>query len=52
MSAPIIGGFMYDTMNARAPFIFSIFVEWSLIALYAVVMFFIKRQLAESFDKP
>jgi MFS family permease len=52
MSAPLIGGFLYDTVNAQAPFIFSIFVEWSLIGLYAVVLFIIKRQLAESFDKP
>ncbi len=52
LTAPIIGGFLYDTVNGQAPFIFSIFVEWSLIGLYAAVMFFIKRQLAESFDKP
>ncbi len=51
MCAPIIGGFLYDTINAQAPFIFSIFVEWSLIGFYAVVLFLIKRQLAESFDK-
>ncbi|MEX2684896.1 MAG: MFS transporter [Candidatus Sigynarchaeota archaeon] len=52
MSAPIIGGILYDTVSAQAPFIFSIFVEWSLIMLYVVVLFLVKRQLAESFDHP
>jgi len=51
MSAPIIGGLMYDAVSAQAPFVFSIFVEWSLIGLYAIVLFLIKRQLAESFDR-
>ncbi|MBN2150465.1 MAG: MFS transporter [Candidatus Lokiarchaeota archaeon] len=52
LSAPVIGGFLYDAVNARAPFFLSVLVEWSLIGLYAAVMFFIKRQLAESYDRP
>lgn len=51
-SAPIIGGILYDTVSAKAPFFFSILVEWSLIVLYAIVLVLIKRQLAESFDQP
>nr|MDO8109509.1 MFS transporter [Candidatus Sigynarchaeota archaeon] len=48
---PTIGGLLWDTVSSTAPFTFSIFVELSLIPIYFLVLRFIKRDLAESFDE-
>jgi MFS family permease len=47
---PTIGGILWDTVGMLAPFIFSIFVELSLIPVYFLVLYFIKHDLAESFE--
>lgn len=46
---PILGGFVWDFMGPKFPFIISIFVELSLIPLYLVVVYLLIPHLAESY---
>lgn len=47
---PIIGGFAYDNIAPTAPFIISIFVELSVIPLYAIAIKVLKPFMAERLE--
>ena len=47
---PIIGGFAYDNIGATAPFVISIFIELSVILLYAIAIKALKPYMAEKVD--
>jgi MFS family permease len=44
---PIIGGFVYDNISPTAPFVISIFIELSVIPLYAIAIKALKPYMAE-----
>ncbi len=47
---PIVGGLAWDYLGPRSPFIISIFVELSVIALFAVSIAVLKPFMAEKLD--
>jgi MFS family permease len=47
---PIVGGLAYDSIGAFAPFAISIFVELSVIPLYAIAIKKLKPYMAEKVD--
>ncbi|NVM18846.1 MAG: MFS transporter [Candidatus Lokiarchaeota archaeon] len=47
---PIIGGFVYDSIGPSAPFVISIFIELSVIPLYAIAIKALKPYMAEKVD--
>jgi len=47
---PIIGGLVYDSIGAFAPFMISIFIELSVIPLYAIAIKKLKPYMAEKVD--
>ena len=47
---PIIGGFVYDTIGPTSPFVISIFIELSVIPLYAIAIRTLKPYMAEKVD--
>ena len=47
---PIIGGFAYDNIAATAPFVISIFIELSVIPLYAIAIKALKPYMAEKVE--
>lgn len=47
---PIIGGLAYDSIGAFAPFAISIFIELSVIPLYAIAIKALKPHMAEKVD--
>jgi MFS family permease len=47
---PIIGGFVYDNIGPSAPFVISIFIELSVIPLYAIAIKVLKPYMAEKVD--
>ncbi|MHA2287945.1 MAG: MFS transporter [Promethearchaeota archaeon] len=47
---PIVGGFAYDSIGAIAPFVISIFIELSVIPLYAIAIKKLKPYMAETVD--
>ena len=47
---PIIGGFAYDNIAPTAPFAISIFIELSVIPLYAIAIKVLKPYMAEKVD--
>jgi Na+/melibiose symporter-like transporter len=47
---PIIGGFVYDSIGPTAPFVISIFIELSVIPLYAIAIKALRQYMAEKVD--
>jgi len=47
---PILGGFVWDTLGPSAPFVISIFIELSVIPLYAIAIKALKPYMAEKVD--
>lgn len=47
---PIIGGLVFDSFGPQAPFIISIFIELSVIPLYAIAISSLKKYMAEVVD--
>ena len=47
---PILGGFAWDTLGPSAPFVISIFIEISVIPLYAIAIKALKPYMAEKVD--
>lgn len=47
---PLIGGFVYQNIGIRYPFIISIFVELSIIPLYIIAIKLLKPYMAEKFE--
>jgi len=47
---PIIGGITYVTIGSFAPFVISIFVELSVIPLYAIAIKKLKPYMAENVE--
>ncbi len=47
---PILGGFAWDILGPTAPFVISIFVELSVIPLYAIAIKALKPYMAEKVD--
>ncbi len=47
---PILGGFVWDTFGPTAPFVISIFIELSVIPLYAIAIKALKPYMAEKVD--
>ena len=47
---PILGGFAWDTLGPSAPFVISIFIELSVIPLYAIAIKALKPYMAEKVD--
>ena len=47
---PIIGGFAYDSIGPFAPFIISIFIELSVIPLYAIAIKALKPYITEKIE--
>jgi MFS family permease len=47
---PILGGFAWDVLGPNAPFVISIFVELSVIPLYAIAIKTLKPYMAEKID--
>ena len=47
---PILGGFVYDTLGPKSPFIISIFVELFMIPLYWVIIRILIPYADESYD--
>jgi len=47
---PIVGGFAYDSIGAFAPFAISIFIELSVIPLYAIAIKKLKPYMAEKVE--
>ncbi|MHA1491098.1 MAG: MFS transporter [Promethearchaeota archaeon] len=47
---PILGGFTWDYLGQKFPFIISIFIELSLIPFYIVVVYFLLPNLTETFE--
>jgi MFS family permease len=47
---PILGGIAWDYLGPTAPFLISIIVEISLIPLYWVAVFYIKPNIAETYE--
>jgi MFS family permease len=47
---PIVGGLAYDSIGAFAPFAISIFIELSVIPLYAIAIKKLKPYMAEKVD--
>lgn len=47
---PIAGGFAYDSIGAIAPFVISIFIELSVIPLYAIAIKKLKPYMAEKVE--
>ncbi|MBY9008502.1 MAG: MFS transporter [Candidatus Lokiarchaeota archaeon] len=47
---PIIGGISYDSIGASAPFVISIFIELSVIPLYAIAIKALKPYMAEKVE--
>jgi len=47
---PIIGGLAYDSIGSFAPFVISIFIELSVIPLYAIAIKALKPYMAEKVD--
>ncbi|MFX1498116.1 MAG: MFS transporter [Promethearchaeota archaeon] len=47
---PLIGGFVYQHIGIRYPFIISIFVELSIIPLYIIAIKLLKPYMAEKFE--
>ncbi|MFW9865146.1 MAG: MFS transporter [Candidatus Thorarchaeota archaeon] len=48
---PILGGLAWDNLGPTAPFIISIFVELSVIPLYAVAITSLKKYMAEKLEE-
>ena len=48
---PIIGGLAWDNLGPKAPFIISIFIELSVIPLYAIAITALKKYMAEKIDE-
>ena len=47
---PILGGFAWDALGPSAPFVISIFIELSVIPLYAIAIKALKPYMAEKVD--
>jgi MFS family permease len=47
---PIIGGLAWDNFGPTAPFTISIFVELSVIPLYAIAITYLKKYMAEKIE--
>ncbi|MFX0058337.1 MAG: MFS transporter, partial [Candidatus Heimdallarchaeota archaeon] len=47
---PIAGGFVWEYIGPRAPFIISIFVELSIIPLYIIAISILKSHMAEKLE--
>ncbi len=47
---PNIGGYVWDHVDHRAPFIISIFVELLLVPLYWIAIFLLKSFMAEKVE--
>ena len=47
---PIIGGFAWDNLGHKIPFIISVFVELSLIPLYIIAIKVLKPYMAEKLE--
>lgn len=47
---PILGGLAWDSLGPKAPFIISIFIELSVIPLYAIAIKSLKPYIAEKLD--
>ena len=45
---PLLGGFVWESINPQAPFIISIIVEWSLIPFFIVGILILNPYLVES----
>ena len=47
---PFLGGIIWDSISPQAPFIISIFVEWSLIPIFIIGIWILKPHLVESLE--
>lgn len=47
---PTLGGLAWDYLGPSAPFMISIFIELSVIPLYAIAILTLKRYMAEKVD--
>jgi len=47
---PVLGGFAWDALGPSAPFVISIFIELSVIPLYAIAIKALKPYMAEKVD--
>jgi DHA1 family multidrug resistance protein-like MFS transporter len=47
---PLIGGFVYQNIGSKFPFIISIFVELSLIPLYIIAITTLRKYMAEKLE--
>ncbi|GAH10150.1 unnamed protein product, partial [marine sediment metagenome] len=47
---PILGGLAWDSLGPKAPFIISIFIELSVIPIYAIAIKSLKPHIAEKLD--
>jgi MFS family permease len=47
---PFLGGLVWDTISPQAPFIISIFVEWSLIPIFIIGIRILNPHIVESLE--
>ncbi len=47
---PILGGIAWDNFGPKSPFIISIFIELSVIPLYAIAITYLKKYMAEKIE--
>ncbi len=47
---PVLGGFVWDTINHQAPFIISVIVEWSLISFFVFGMWILSPRVVENIE--
>ncbi len=47
---PFLGGIIWDSISPQAPFIISIFVEWSLIPIFIIGIWILKPHIVESLE--
>jgi MFS family permease len=48
---PVMGGFFWDFLGNKAPFITSIVVELSLIPFYIIAVYLMKPHLTEKYSE-
>ncbi len=47
---PFLGGLVWDSISPQAPFIISIFVEWSLIPIFIIGIWILNPHIVESLE--
>lgn len=47
---PVLGGFVWDTINQQAPFIISVIVEWALIPFFIIGIWILSPRVVENIE--